>query len=150
MRAWQPLSLKRTGVGMALAILAWAAAPGSAYASCGDYVVMGSGHLPSDVPPAVFPNALREGLTAIPALPRCSCLPGTPVDPAPIPCPGCSSRSPGNSAAVPGPMRVTFDSAIATERPVLRPCASVGSLVSHNGAYTVRQVPSVFRPPRHI
>ena len=147
MRAWQPLSLKRIGVGMALAILAWAAAPGSAYASCGDYVVMGSGHSESGGTTTDSVLVPRGGPSGVHALPPCSCLP-TPFDKPPIPCPGCSAPSPSESAAVPVPTQPRDDGAIAIADHIAAASPVGPALLACECVPFASPILGIFRPPR--
>jgi hypothetical protein len=131
---------------VALAILAWVAAPQSAQASCGDYVVMGSGHAPSPEGPISFP-AVPLGSFTVPTLPPCACPPPMPFD-NPPPCPGCSAPSPTESTAVPITVRVSHDGATRIDEIDDPPSATRRSRFAQASLILAEHLSGIYRPPR--
>ena len=127
----------------ALVALAWGAlAPGTARASCGDYVTVGhQAPMPHDPPPPIV--AAPVSFVALP----CPCRPAVPVGELP-PCPGCSAPTDSESATNPAPVANPDDWAVAGLASwLVAPPTTALSTVSDT-VPAAHESLAIYRPPR--
>ena len=149
MRPWRP-TLTRIRVGMVLTILAAGLfTPSSARAGCGDYVTM-EPHSPSQNPPEATPEQPSSPTTSTPVkfVIPCPCRPNAPIDPGPLPCPGCSAPAAPQSATTPSPGLHLDDWGIPVGCHLLGSANQVASLADSGPGKAIHQGCGIFHPPR--
>jgi hypothetical protein len=139
--------LTRSAAGAVFAVLAWAGAAPSAWASCGDYVVMATEHSTPAEPAFAFPVA-AAGSNELTELPPCACRQPASPEHEPMPCPGCSAPAPTETAATPLTIQPTEDSAMSAGPVGPVPDVGADAVGEPAGAQLTPRISIVFRPPR--